>query len=194
MDSPLFFAEEFEAPHIDVDFELKGNYQEKNKQTILCVACLLGLEKEYVKRGMENVCQNTGLMGRWQILQENPKVVCDTGHNVAGWEYLSRQIKTQPCRQLRIVFGMVDDKDIHSVMELLPRNAIYYWTQAHSKRAIPAEEVKLIAQKHHLNGQAFHDVGAAYEVAKKDAEKEDFIFVGGSSYIVADLLELLFSI
>ena len=89
-------------------------------------------------------------MGRWQTLQNQPKVVCDTGHNVGGWQYLSRQIMAQPCRNLRIVFGMVDDKDIDTVMEMLPKNATYYWTQADNHRAIPASTVAAIAEKKHL--------------------------------------------
>lgn len=176
--------------------ELSGDYQERNMNTILC-ACNILKQMNIIKnddiiaKGLTNICKNTGLLGRWQTIQNNPTVVCDTGHNVGGWNYLAPQIKRQQCNQLRIVFGMVDDKDINSVMFLLPKNAIYYWTQAESKRAIKAERVAEIAIKHDLRGEIFDNVEVAYTKALQDSKKDDFVFVGGSSYIVADLLTFL---
>lgn len=176
--------------------ELSGDYQERNMNTILC-ACNILKQMNIIKnddiiaKGLTNICKNTGLLGRWQTIQNNPTVVCDTGHNVGGWNYLAPQIKRQQCNQLRIVFGMVDDKDINSVMFLLPQNAIYYWTQAESKRAIKAERVAEIAIKHDLRGEIFDNVEVAYTKALQDSNKDDFVFVGGSSYIVADLLTFL---
>lgn len=176
--------------------ELSGDYQERNMNTILC-ACNILKQMNIIKnddiiaKGLTNICKNTGLLGRWQTIQNNPTVVCDTGHNVGGWNYLAPQIKRQQCNQLRIVFGMVDDKDINSVMYLLPKNAIYYWTQAESKRAIKAERVAEIAIKHDLRGEMFDNVEVAYTKALQDSNKDDFVFVGGSSYIVADLLTFL---
>lgn len=176
--------------------ELSGDYQERNMNTILC-ACNILKQMNIIKnddviaKGLTNICKNTGLLGRWQTIQNNPTVVCDTGHNVGGWNYLAPQIKRQQCNQLRIVFGMVDDKDINSVMYLLPKNAIYYWTQAESKRAIKAERVAEIAIKHDLRGETFDNVEVAYTKALQDSNKDDFVFVGGSSYIVADLLTFL---
>ena len=176
--------------------ELSGDYQERNMNTILC-ACNILKQMNIIKnddviaKGLTNICKNTGLLGKWQTIQNNPTVVCDTGHNVGGWNYLAPQIKRQQCNQLRIVFGMVDDKDINSVMYLLPKNAIYYWTQAESKRAIKAERVAEIAIKHDLRGEIFDNVEVAYTKALQDSNKDDFVFVGGSSYIVADLLTFL---
>lgn len=176
--------------------ELSGDYQERNMNTILC-ACNILKQMNIIKnddviaKGLTNICKNTGLLGRWQTIQNNPTVVCDTGHNVGGWNYLAPQIKRQQCNQLRIVFGMVDDKDINSVMYLLPKNAIYYWTQAESKRSIKAERVAEIAIKHDLRGEIFDNVEVAYTKALQDSNKDDFVFVGGSSYIVADLLTFL---
>lgn len=176
--------------------ELSGDYQERNMNTILC-ACNILKQMNIIKnddiiaKGLTNICKNTGLLGRWQTIQNNPTVVCDTGHNVGGWNYLAPQIKRQQCNQLRIVFGMVDDKDINSVMFLLPKNAIYYWTQAESKRSIKAERVAEIAIKHDLRGEIFDNVEVAYTKALQDSNKDDFVFVGGSSYIVADLLTFL---
>ena len=176
--------------------ELSGDYQEHNMNTILCACNILkqiNIIKgdDFIIKGLANICKNTGLMGRWQTIQTKPKVVCDTGHNVAGWNYLAPQIKHQKCNQLRIVFGMVDDKDIDSVMELLPKNAIYYWTQAETKRAIKVEKVKELALQHELNGKMFNNVKDAYTKALNDSAADDFVFVGGSSYIVADLLTFL---
>lgn len=176
--------------------ELSGDYQERNMNTILC-ACNILKQMNIIKnddiiaKGLTNICKNTGLLGRWQTIQNNPTVVCDTGHNVGGWNYLAPQIKRQQCNQLRIVFGMVDDKDINSVMFLLPKNAIYYWTQAETQRAIKAERVAEIAIKHDLRGEIFDNVEVAYTKALQDSNKDDFVFVGGSSYIVADLLTFL---
>ena len=173
---------------------LGGDYQQKNINTILNTLSILreivifdGYENT-IKRGIENVVTNTGLMGRWQIVRDNPKVVCDTGHNVGGWIYLSKQIKRQKCKTLRIVFGMVDDKDINAVMDMLPKNAVYYFTKATSHRAISDVEVMRIGKEHGLKGKKFPNVADAYNAAMQDASTEDFVFIGGSSYIVADFL------
>lgn len=169
--------------------ELGGLYQERNTNTVLCTLRHLGItDKEAVRRGFANVCELTGLMGRWQVLRERPRVVCDTGHNVGGWQYLSRQIRAQECKTLRIVFGMVDDKDIDSVMEMLPKWAVYYFTQPSSHRAFPVKTVIERARKHGLQGDSFQSVMEAYKAALGESGPEDFIFVGGSSYVVADLL------
>lgn len=178
--------------HGDVKGELSGDYQVKNANTILAVADILLhnkiLSEGSIAKGFGHVCESTGLMGRWQVLQTEPLVVCDTGHNTGGWQYLSRQIKAQRCRQLRIVFGMVDDKDINSVMEMLPKDATYYFTNATTHRAISAQKVRQTGEKHGLKGSCYNSVNEAYEAALKDASNDDFVFVGGSSYVVADLL------
>lgn len=188
--APIYFAQDMEILGKDIDFELKGDYQKRNKQTILAALKVFPspLAPSTIKQGFANVTRNTGLMGRWQTLQEQPEVVCDTGHNVGGWQYLSKQIQAQPCKQLRIVFGMVDDKDISTVMELLPKDAVYYWTQADNHRAIPAEKVAVIGKEHGLNGTVYNKVPDAYQAALRESSEKDFVFVGGSSYIVADLL------
>lgn len=193
MNAPIYFAEEYNNPIANEwDFELKGSYQLKNKQTILCAVSHLPLSisPSSIKEGLSHVVELTGLMGRWQTIRERPTVICDTGHNVGGWQYLSQQIKSQPCKNLHIVFGMVDDKDIDTVMNMLPTNATYYFTQAQTKRAIPANIVKEKGKEHHLKGYVFPQVADAYKAALHHANEDDFIFVGGSSYIVADFLTL----
>ena len=187
--SPILFAEEANLQEFDdIDFELKGSYQQKNRATILCAAKQLGISREAIKNGMANVCETTGLIGRWQTLSKEPLVICDTGHNVGGWQYLSEQIKQVPCTTRRIVFGMVDDKDINTVMTMLPKDATYYWTQAETKRAINHEKVKETGKSHGLTGNSYPTVIEAYRAALSDSAPTDFVFVGGSSYVVADLL------
>ena len=168
--------------------DLSGDYQERNMNTCLIACKVLGLKKENVIEAVAHVTERTGLVGRWMKINESPLAVCDTGHNVGGWKYLAPQIKAQKCEHLRIVFGMVDDKDIDSVMEMLPKNAIYYWTQATSHRAIPKEIVADKGRTHQLEGNIYNSVKEAYREALKDASNDDFVFVGGSSYVVADLL------
>lgn len=180
----------------ELQSDLGGVYQRKNMNTVLCALDQLrkmGILKgeECVRDGLAHVCECTGLMGRWQQIQSNPTVICDTGHNVGGWEYLSKQLNDLRCRQLRIVFGMVDDKDIDTVMSLLPASAQYYFTRATTQRAIPAQHVKEISLRFKLQGETFPTVAEAYQQALEDADKDDFIFVGGSSYIVADFLSFL---
>lgn len=190
MDAPIFFAEEIDKSECDqYDFELKGTYQKKNLRTILCATKRLPfIHPEHIQKGLTNVCKNTGLMGRWQTLSTNPLIICDTGHNVGGWKYLAPQISSVPCERLHIVFGMVDDKDIRNVLSMLPKNAVYYFTQANNHRAIPAQQVGELAKEYGLSGNIYPTVAQAYEEAKSSASENDFIFIGGSSYIVADLL------
>lgn len=171
--------------------ELCGDYQAKNMNTILNAIKYLTLVKNKgtsIKYGISHVTELTGLMGRWQKIQDKPLVICDTGHNVGGWQYLAPQIKAQACRQLRIVFGMVDDKDVTTVMKMLPNDAIYYWTQATTKRAIKVEKIAELGTSLGLNGNVYPSVNKAFKAAQADAAEDDFIFVGGSSYIVADFL------
>lgn len=180
----------------EISSELNGTYQEKNANTILHAVTELrkqGIVKcdDSIKKGFSNVCEMTGLMGRWQKLKESPLVICDTGHNVGGWQYLAKQIAAQHCKKCRIVFGMVDDKDINNVMELLPQNASYYFTKATTHRAIPEAKVAELGLLHNLKGKEYPTVKKAYDQALADADTDDFIFVGGSSYIVADLLTAL---
>lgn len=175
--------------------ELGGNYQIKNTNTVLTAIKLLNsilnIPQNAIHAGFRNVCESTGLVGRWMTLQQTPKVICDTGHNVGGWNYIASQLKSQQYKYLHIVFGMVDDKDILAVMEMLPQNATYYWTRAYSKRAIPEEQIQDIGDSLGYKGQHFPTVKEAYLTALQYANKEDLIFIGGSSYIVADLLTYL---
>ena len=177
--------------------ELSGEYQIKNMNTILCAIrqlinnTTLIKEQDLIIEALGDVCALTGLQGRWQTVNHSPMVVCDTGHNVAGWKYLSHQIVNVPCHTRRIIFGMVNDKDIDEVMRILPSDAVYYFTQAACKRAFPVQTVYEKAIEHGLKGNTYDNVEKAYSQAIADSSDDDFIFVGGSSYIVADFLTLL---
>jgi dihydrofolate synthase/folylpolyglutamate synthase len=177
--------------------ELGGYAQEKNAATVLCAVDLLKkgiftVPPKAVYKGFRWVIENTGLMGRWQIIRYDPKIILDTGHNVGGIQYIVRQLKAERCDKLHIVFGMVNDKDISSVLALLPSEAVYYFTQASIPRALPAESLAGQAEKYGLKGTAFSTVQEAFLSAKHFATKKDIIFVGGSTFVVADALSLLY--
>ena len=189
---------------LTLESELAGSYQPANTNTLLHVAYLLSQlgyldnssdddsrrqQAAELNEALTHVCTLTGLMGRWQIVREAPTVVCDTGHNPAAWEYLSRQLAEVRCREMRIVFGMVDDKDIYSVMQMLPKNARYYYTKAHSKRAFPETSLKVFGDQFGLNGEAYPTVEEAFQAAIDGTTSDDFIFVGGSSYVVGEYLK-----
>ena len=208
-EAPIIFAEEEQhlqnaQPHEGgityttakygiIEAELSGSYQIKNTNTILAALRILkqkgyNISDENIKKGFSNVTASTGLMGRWQKIGEKPAIVCDAGHNIGGIRYIVEQLSQQKCHTMRIIFGMVNDKDISSVLAMMPRNAKYYFTQASVKRALEAEELASKALEYSLKGSCYPTVAAALEAAKKDALPEDFIFVGGSCFIVADLL------
>lgn len=177
--------------------ELAGDCQEQNANTLLLAISLLqktslgaAITPSDVRRGFAHVTETTGLMGRWQTLRREPRVVCDTGHNAGGWQYLGRQLREIPAETLHVVFGMAADKDIDAVLALLPPHARFYWTQASVRRALPAEELAQRAAAHGLKGTTFANVATAYRAAQAAAQPSDTIFVGGSSFVVADLLAL----
>lgn len=185
---------------------LPGDYQKKNIETVLhAVDAIRGRGIEIsdgsVRKGMENVVRATGLMGRWMRLSENPSVIADTGHNIAGIKYnmnqLKRLIESRPGCRLHIVIGFVADKDIDKILKILPLDADYYLTNAGIPRALPSEELKgrfvqsgLTPEKcPGMSLRVFPDVPSAYSYALKEAAPDDIIFVGGSTFVVADLLE-----
>lgn len=189
--SKILFADELY--HEPVESELKGDCQVRNTQTIL--TALDSLRKNYpdlkitdeaIREGFLHVCEKTGLMGRWQTISQKPLVICDTGHNVAGWEYLSRQLDRMP-RPLHIIIGMVSDKDVTHVLKLMPHDAQYYFTQASVKRAMPVEQFAAIGKECGLTGNSYPDVANAYANALQNVGNGS-IFVGGSTFIVSDLL------
>lgn len=178
----------------DLEGELGGLCQIKNTNTLLSSIRQLQqrgyrLTEQDVHKGFSQVCKLTGLMGRWQKLEESPMLVCDTGHNTGGISYIAEQLRHQKYERLHIVIGMVNDKDISGVLAMLPQDAVYYFTKASVKRALPEKELQHLAQTSGLQGETYPDVQAAVTAAKEKAGAKDFIFVGGSSFIVADLLK-----
>lgn len=177
--------------------ELGGMVQIKNARTVLGAVRLLEasgmiLPAKAVREGFEQVVELTGLMGRWQILQKNPYVICDTGHNVGGWEYLKLHLAKEQTTHshLYMVVGMVNDKDINGVLNLMPKDAFYFFTQASIERALPAGEFALLASRHGLTGEVCNSVSEAVGKALHRATGEDAIFIGGSTFIVADAIPL----
>lgn len=173
--------------------ELGGLYQLKNTNTILNAIYKLkkigyDIDENSIRKGFGHVCEITGLMGRWQKLEEHPSIICDTGHNVGGIKYIVEQLSKSKYENLHIVIGMVNDKDINGVISMLPQKATYYFTQASVKRALPAEEIKNIGNSHGLKGKAYPNVEEALTAAKQNANENDLIFIGGSTFIVADLI------
>lgn len=204
--APIRFAEDHNlvTPQLVQQYALKGYYQPKNLNTFLNVLFplaramkSLGLPltkngitaAEAVRRALTGVITMTGLLGRWQTLSLSPHIVCDTGHNLAAWEYLAPQIVAEAgSRPICIVFGMVDDKDVDGVLRLLPRQATYFFTQADTHRAIPVDKLTSLALSHGLQGTPYSTVKEAFLAAKEHSTPDSFIFIGGSSYVVADLL------
>lgn len=177
--------------------ELGGIVQIKNAATVLTAVRILQangvkIPTQAVRDGFEQVVELTGLMGRWQTLQSSPKVVCDTGHNVGGWQYLRSHLEeeSKKHRKLFMVVGMVNDKDINSVLALMPKQAYYFFTQAAIQRAMPAEDFASLATQHGLQGEVCSSVPTAIEKTLAQAEETDMIFIGGSTFIVADALPI----
>lgn len=185
--------------------QLRGYYQEKNQQTafvalqVLYNYCDIQISKEAIATGFAQVCTLTGLRGRWEILSESPLTICDTGHNSHGIRYVVEQLKTENGKRetengkLHIVFGMVADKDIDVVLSMLPEEAVYYFTQPATSRALPASQLLARWQSLHPAHQACHCFGSiatAITTAQKEASNKDIIFIGGSNYVVGEALSL----
>lgn len=176
--------------------QLGGYAQEKNAETVVAALQLLrdgllNIPPKAVYKGFRYVVQNTRLQGRWQRIRFNPTIVLDTGHNPGGMEYIVRQLKSERYKRLHIVFGMVADKDISQVLKLLPREADYYFTQAAIPRALPADRLAAEAAGYGLQGDVYLNVSDAFSAAEARASEKDFIFVGGSTFVVADALLFL---
>ncbi len=177
----------------ELNCDLTGSYQLKNILTVL--ATIDTLQKKYftisdhnIITALANVKNLTGLMGRWQTLNENPLIICDTGHNEGGIKEVIKNIEDVKYQKLHMVIGMVKDKDIGKILSYLPINATYYFCAPNLPRAKPAEELKAEAAVLNLKGNAYNSVGSALESAKSAAHETDFIFIGGSTFVVAEVV------
>lgn len=192
--APLYFTdhgirlEDYPCP-------LEGDYQRFNIATVVAACGILReswkLDPQTVRRGIARVVDNTHLQGRWQVLSRRPLVVCDTGHNVNGIGEIVRQLSHTPKGRLFMVFGMVNDKDVDGVLALLPKEAQYCFAQASVQRALDSRELARRAARFSLRGEAYPDCESAFRAARQQAGPQDMIFVGGSTFVVADVLEAL---
>lgn len=189
--SEIYFASDL--IHESYPSDLIGDYQVQNKKTVLQTIAVVNSQKEFkiyetdIKSGLLNVVKNTGLEGRWQQLGESPKIICDTAHNKNGLEIVMKQIQKEKFDTLHIVLGMVNDKDLDEVLPLFPTDAIYYFCKPNIPRGLETTLLQEKAQKFHLFGKTYPSVTDAYNASKNIATKNDFIFVGGSTFVVAEL-------
>ncbi len=177
----------------EIELDLKGCYQQKNLATVLLTVDVLNekgfnLSEEIVNEALKSAAKNTGLLGRWQQIGENPRIICDTGHNEGGITLVTQQLRNEKYEHLHIVFGMVNDKEIDKVLALLPKSATYYFTRASIERALDENELMLKASKYNLVGKSYSSTQKALEAAKENASTNDLIFVGGSTFIVAEVI------
>jgi dihydrofolate synthase / folylpolyglutamate synthase len=210
--SPIYFADDqykvdrsdkfgFSISHNDkiyienINLPLQGNYQKRNVAGVLKAIDVLkernfSISERNIVQGLENVVNQTGLKGRWQILKTRPFMVCDTGHNEDGVKYVISQILEQTFKRLHMVWGMVKDKDITGILKLLPKDATYYFCQAKIPRAMDAGLLAEQASEYGLKGELFNDVNEAKNAALTNASDDDLIFIGGSTFVVAEIHEL----
>jgi dihydrofolate synthase/folylpolyglutamate synthase len=173
---------------------LLGKYQKHNLKSVLATIYqidLLGdfpISDESIRKGLACVVKSTGLQGRWQLLADNPKIICDTGHNEDGLVMVMEQLKAEKYKKLHIVLGMVNDKEVDKVLALFPKKAIYYFCKADIPRGMPVDELTAIAEDLGLKGKSYSSVSNAFSDARANAVANDLVFVGGSTFVVAEVL------
>ena len=189
-EAPLFFAQyRQESPHYSTD--LLGKYQMYNIGGVLSTLKQLEgyqVSDVHIQNGLKAVVKNTGLLGRWQVLQEFPKVICDVGHNREGISVIMQQLSQETYEQLHMVIGFVKEKDLHSLLPFFPTNAKYYFARPQIPRGLDASELQKAAAEHALEGLVYPSVQEAYKAALMASNKEDLVFVGGSTFTVAEVL------
>lgn len=188
--APIYFANTLETSYT---MDLKGDYQSKNIKGILQTLRILQekgwhITEENIQQGLTHIVRNTHLMGRWQVLGDTPKVVCDTAHNAHGFTEIFSQLEKEKYATLRMVIGFVKEKDLEAILPLFPKNAVYYFCMPKIDRGLNADILQKKAKTYNLIGEAFSTVRAAFEQACKEAAKEDFIYVGGSTFVVAEIV------
>ena len=190
LNAEIVFADQKQL--INYQTDLLGNYQLKNKQavyyTIKSLSNKFKFSEKDFKNGFLNVVKNTNLLGRWQILQEQPKIICDTAHNAEGLKLTMQQLNQEVFKTLRIVFGVVSDKDLNSIAHILPKEAIYYFCQPDIPRAMDARDLFNKMTHFGFKGYCKSSVNEAYQMALKDASLKDVIYIGGSTFVVAEVV------
>ncbi len=189
-DAPIYFAQD--QSEVGYECALKGDYQKQNMKTVLQTINLLkssfNISESNIENGFKKVISNTGLLGRWQILNEKPFVVTDTAHNAHGLKIVLSQIQKHEFETLHIVLGVVNDKDLDSILPLFPKNAKYYFCKPNLPRGLDAAVLRDVASKYGLKGMVYNSVTEAYENALDCAIVTDFIYVGGSTFVVAEII------
>lgn len=188
--SEIYYASNTITENIPSD--LYGDYQELNKKTAIQSLKLLNkkfnISDEIIRNGFLNVVKNTGLKGRWQIIGTNPKIICDTGHNAHGLKIVLNQLKKESYECLHIVIGVVNDKDLSTILPLFPTNAVYYFCKPNNSRGLNSEILKLNGNLYNLKGSSYSSVNEAFSAAKSNTNPNDCIFIGGSTFVVAEIL------
>ncbi len=190
--SKIYFASDIISD--DYESDLKGNYQVSNRKTVLQTIRILQeqnqllISENNIKNGFLNVIKNTTLQGRWQKLKENPLVIADTAHNKHGLEIVLKQIQEQQFDKLHIVFGVVNDKDLDSILPLFPKNAIYYFCKPNIPRGLDAIILQQKSAKFELYGNVYNSVSKAYKTSIQNANEKDMIYIAGSTFVVAEVL------
>ncbi len=190
--SDIFFASDLIKE--TYQSELLGDYQTHNKKTVLQTIKVLQsqnkfkITEENIRNGLQKVIKNTGLQGRWQQLNETPKVICDTAHNSHGLKIVLNQLQNEKFEQLHIVLGVVNDKDLNEILPLFPKNAKYYFCKPNITRGLDAKILQQKAKDFQLNGKVYISVSNAYHEALKLSYAKDLIFIGGSTFVVAEVL------
>jgi dihydrofolate synthase/folylpolyglutamate synthase len=188
--SDIYFAQD--EVMADYPSDLTGAYQVNNKKTVLKTVALLGqyfsITEDDIKNGLLNVKRNTGFMGRWQQINDKPVAVCDTAHNAHGLKVVMQQLLQQPFKKLHIVFGVVNDKDLTDILPLMPKVAEYYFCRPDVPRGLDAGVLQQKASEQDLKGNVYNSVSVAYQAALSNASADDFIYIGGSTFVVAEIL------
>jgi len=187
--SPIFFAED--AAPMEYETDLKGGYQHKNMRGVVTLFQKLEafeITTEAIKKGLSHVVDNTGLLGRWQVLGSKPKIICDTAHNEQGLKDVLKQLKKEKGQPLHLVLGFVNDKDVEGLLKLFPKKAQYYFVSPNVPRGLESKKLKKIGKSMGLKGKAYENVNKGLKAAQKASEKEDVIFIGGSTFTVAEVV------
>ncbi|MGL2964471.1 bifunctional folylpolyglutamate synthase/dihydrofolate synthase [Flavobacterium sp. RSB2_4_14] len=190
--SEIYFAADL--IHETYPSALLGDYQIHNKKTVLQTIKvlqekqLLTITEEDIEKGFLNVIKNTHLQGRWQKLGSNPKVICDTAHNAHGLSIVLNQLKKEQFEKLHIVLGVVNDKNLEEILPLFPKTGIYYFCKPNIPRGLDAAILSTKAAEYNLSGEIYNSVSIAYQKAKENASSKDLIYIGGSTFVVAEIL------
>jgi len=187
--SEIVFTDESDIPKYETD--LMGAYQELNIKGVVCTLQFLGnfeITKKHIKKGLKNVVKNTGLLGRWQVLSLRPALICDTAHNKEGLQLVIDQLKGLNAKKIHFVLGFVNDKNVDELLALFPKKGSYYFVKPDVPRGLDLKELQMNARLHKLDGECYNSVLEGLEIAKAKADKKDVVFIGGSTFVVAEIV------